>query len=269
MLAVENVHLSYNRGRADEVIALRELDLAVPSGQFVTVVGTNGAGKSSVIRVVAGAERPTRGRVRLDGRDVTRLPDYRRAGSVARVFDDPRAGTAPELSVEDNLALAMSRGRRRGLRIALRGHRRAVMREQLSRLGLGLEHRLRDRVGLLSAGQRQSLTMVMAALAVPRVLLLDEHLAALDPGTSMTVLRLTRDLVADLGCTTLMVTHNMDHALALGDRLLVMSRGRVVADFAGPHKAGLTVTDLIDAITGAGDALSDRSVLVDARRTTS
>ena len=263
MLTVESVHLAYSRGRADEVVALRELNLSLPTGQFVTVVGTNGAGKSSVIRVVAGAERPTRGRVTMDGRDVTRLPDYRRSGLVARVFDDPRAGTAPELSIEDNLALAMSRGRRRGLRFALRGDRRAVMRDHLAGLGLGLERRLGDRVGLLSAGQRQSLTMVMAALAAPRVLLLDEHLAALDPATSRTVLRLTRELVAELGCTTLMVTHNMDHALDLGDRLLVMSRGRVVADFAGPEKSRLTVADVIDAITRAGDALSDRSVLVE------
>jgi putative ABC transport system ATP-binding protein len=263
MLQLEDIHLVYNPGRVDEVVALRELNVEFDRGQFTTVVGTNGAGKSSLIQAISGAARPTRGRVRIDGRDVTRLADYRRAGQIARVFDDPRAGTAPELSIEDNLALAMARGRRRGLRFALSAPRRSLMREHVAGLGLGLEDRLGDRVGLLSAGQRQSLTMVMAALTAPPVLLLDEHLAALDPGTSATVLALTDDLVRELGCTTIMVTHNMDHALALGDRLIVMSRGRVIADYQGELKAQLTVRGLIDRITGAGDALSDRSALVE------
>ena len=264
MLALDHVDLVYNAGRADEVVALRDLCLELDRGEFVTVVGTNGAGKSSLIQAISGSARPTRGRVRLDGRDITRLPDYRRAGQLARVFDDPRAGTAPELSIEDNLALAMSRGRRRGLRFALTGVRRAVMRDRVAGLGLGLEHRLRDPVGLLSAGQRQSLTMIMAALAAPSVLLLDEHLAALDPGTSATVLELTRSVTRELGCTTVMVTHNMDNALATGSRLLVMSRGRVIADLSGERKARMTVQGLIDAITGAGDSLSDRSALAEA-----
>jgi putative ABC transport system ATP-binding protein len=263
MLHLEAIGLVYNRGRADEVVALRDLTLTLPQGQFVTVVGTNGAGKSSVIQTVAGEVRPTSGRVRLAGRDVTRLPDYRRAGLVTRVFDDPRAGTAPDLSIEDNLALAMARGRRRGLRFALTGRRRAVLREHLAGLGLNLENRLADRVGLLSAGQRQSLTMVMAALSAPAVLLLDEHLAALDPGTSATVLRITDELVRELGCTTIMVTHNMDHALAMGDRLLVMSRGGVIADYSGAEKAALSVRAVIDAITGSGDVLADRSLLAE------
>lgn len=264
MLALEHVGLVYNAGRADEVVALRDLTLRVDRGEFVTVVGTNGAGKSSLIQAISGGARPTRGRVSLDGRDVTRLPDYRRAGQVARVFDDPRAGTAPELSIEDNLAVALARGRRRGLRFALTGARRAVMRDRVAQLGLGLEHRLRDPVGLLSAGQRQSLTMIMAALRAPSVLLLDEHLAALDPGTSATVLALTTDLAAELGCTTVMVTHNMDNALAAGSRLLVMSRGRVIADLSGEEKARMTVQGLIDTVTGAGDAVSDRTALAEA-----
>jgi putative ABC transport system ATP-binding protein len=253
MLALDHVDLVYNAGRADEVVALRDLCLELDRGEFVTIVGTNGAGKSSLIQAISGSARPTRGRVRLDGRDITRLPDYRRADQVA-----------PELSIEDNLALAMSRGRRRGLRFALTGARRAVMRDHVAGLGLGLEHRLRDPVGLLSAGQRQSLTMIMAALAAPSVLLLDEHLAALDPGTSATVLELTRSVARELGCTTVMVTHNMDNALATGSRLLVMSRGRVIADLSGERKARMTVQGLIDAITGAGDSLSDRSALAEA-----
>jgi putative ABC transport system ATP-binding protein len=263
MLRLEKVDLVYNAGRVDEVIALKELSVEFDRGQFVTIVGTNGAGKSSLIQAISGAARPTRGRVHLDGRDVTRLSDYRRAGQVARVFDDPRAGTAPELSIEDNLALAMARGRRRGLRFAITGSRRAIMREHVAGLGLGLENRLGDRVGLLSAGQRQSLTMVMAALAAPSVLLLDEHLAALDPGTSATVRGLTAELVRELGSTTVMVTHNMEHALDMGDRLLVMSRGRIIADFSGAEKSAMTVRGLIDAITGVGDVVSDRSALVE------
>lgn len=266
MLQLDHVELIYNHGRADEVVALRDVCLDVPVGQFVTIVGTNGAGKSSIIQAVSGAARPTAGRIRLAGRDVTRLPDYRRAGLVARVFDDPRAGTAPELSIEDNLALAMSRGRRRGLRFALTSTRRARMRDHLARLGLGLENRLSEPAGLLSAGQRQSLTMIMTALTEPCVLLLDEHLAALDPGTSGTVLEITRELVSELGCTTVMVTHNMNHAINVGDRLIVMSRGTVIADYGGTDKASLTVRALIDRITGSGDHLSDRSVLDDQVR---
>ncbi|MWA02976.1 ATP-binding cassette domain-containing protein [Actinomadura sp. LD22] len=261
MLELDEVGLVHNHRRTDEVVALKDLSLTAPAGQFVTVIGSNGAGKSSLVRVVSGAARPTSGRVRLCGRDMTRLPDYRRAGLVARVFDDPRAGTAPELSVEDNMALAMSRGERRTLRFALSAKRRALMRERLAELGLGLEDRLPDRVGLLSAGQRQSLTMVMAGLTRPEVLLLDEHLAALDPGTAQRVLGLTAELVRGVGCTTLMITHNMDHALALGERLLVMSRGRVVADLDQRDKRAASVADLVELIAGAGDTVSDRILL--------
>jgi putative tryptophan/tyrosine transport system ATP-binding protein len=261
MLELDEVSLVYNQRRTDEVVALRGLSLAVPAGQFVTVVGSNGAGKSSLVQVVSGAARPTRGRVRLGGRDVTRLPDYRRAGLVARVFDDPRAGTAPELSVEDNMALALSRGRRRTLRFALSARRRADMRDRLAELGLGLEDRLHDPVGLLSAGQRQSLTMVMAGLSRPAVLLLDEHLAALDPRTAQRVLALTSDLVREVGCGTLMITHNMDHALEMGDRLLVMSRGQVIADLGERDKRAATVPALVELIAGAGDVVSDRILL--------
>lgn len=261
MLELDDVQLVYNRGRVDEVVALRGLDLRFDAGEFVTVVGSNGAGKSSTVEVIAGSVRPTSGRVRMAGRDVTAWPDHRRAGLISRVFDDPRVGSAPDLSIEDNLSLAMARGRRRTLRFSLNGRRREHLRDRVARLGLGLEDRLHDRVGLLSAGQRQSLTMIMAGLVAPQVLLLDEHLAALDPATAGRVLRLTSELVAEMGCTTIMVTHNMDHALSMGDRLLVMSRGRVVSDVAGIAKQTLNVQGVIDLITGAGDAVSDRSLL--------
>lgn len=265
MLELDRISLVYNRGRADEVHALRDLSLTVPSGQFVTVIGSNGAGKSSVVRTISGAARPTSGRVRIGGVDVTTKPDYRRAGLVARVFDDPKAGTAPGLSIEDNLALAMSRGRRRTLRFALTGARRAVMRERLAVLGLGLENRLTDRVELLSAGQRQSLTMVVAGLSSPTVLLLDEHLAALDPATAAKVLALTTDLVRGMGSSTLMITHNMEHALAMGDRLIVLSRGTVIADLDADTKHRTTPQGLVELIKDAGDVVSDRLMLDEAQ----
>ncbi len=261
MLELRDVHLVYNKGTATEVRALTGMELTVPTGQFVTIVGSNGAGKSSLIQTISGAVRPTAGRVLLGGRDVTRRLDHRRAGLVSRVFDNPHAGTFPDLSIEENLALAMARGRRRRLQWAVNRARREEMRHRLSTLGLGLEKRLSDPVRLLSAGQRQSITVIMAALRRPEVLLLDEHLAALDPNTQQRVLDLTVELAADLGATTVMVTHNMDHAIAVGDRLLVMSRGRIVADLAGTDKACLSVPDLIERISRAGDVVSDRLVL--------
>ncbi len=261
MLELDHVDLTYNKGTPTEVHALTCLDLTVPTGQFVTIVGSNGAGKSSLIQIISGSARPTAGRVRLGGVDVTRQLDHRRAGLVARVFDNPHAGTMPDLSIEENLALAMARGRRRRLRRAVTRHGRHEMRERLAMLGLGLETRLGDPVRLLSAGQRQSVTVIMAALRKPEVLLLDEHLAALDPNTQQRVLGLTIDLAGALGATTVMVTHNMDHAITVGDRLLVMSRGRIVTDVAGTDKSGLSVGDLVERISRAGDVVSDRLVL--------
>lgn len=261
MLTLDDVGVIHQRGRPDEVRALVGVTLEVPAGELVTVVGSNGAGKSSLVEVIAGSLRPTSGRVLLAGRDVTRLPDHRRAGRVARVFDDPRAGTAPELSIEDNLALAAGRGSRRRLRFALSTARRALLRERLAQLGLGLEDRMHDQVGLLSAGQRQSLTMVMACLVRPDVMLLDEHLSALDPATAARVLRLTAELVAEARCTTIMVTHNMGHALSLGERLLVMSRGAVVGDLRGADRRALTADAVVELIASAGDAVRDRMLL--------
>jgi putative ABC transport system ATP-binding protein len=260
MLQLDEVAVIHNPGRPDEVRALAGVTLEVTAGEFVTVVGSNGAGKSSLINVIAGTMRPTSGRVVLGGRDVTRMPDYRRAGRVARVFDDPRAGTAPGLSIADNLALAASRGSRRRLRFALSSSRRALLRERLAHVGLGLEDRLSDQVGQLSAGQRQSLTMVMASLVRPDVLLLDEHVSALDPATAARVLRLTADLTAEMRGVTVMVTHNMDYALAFGERLLVMSDGTVVDDIRSTEKRDLTAEAVVELITRSGDAVSVRTL---------
>ncbi|SNQ45500.1 ABC transporter related protein [Frankia canadensis] len=261
MLCLENIRLVHNPGTPTEVTALDGLDLHIPAGQFVTVVGSNGAGKSSLVNVVSGVHRPRSGRVIIDGRDVTRLPDHARAAWISRVFDNPLAGTAPELSLADNLALAMARGGRRRLRPALTRQRRELMRAQLATLGLGLENRLTDPVALFSAGQRQSVTMLMAGLTQPKLLLLDEHLAALDPRTRARVLELTVRMHDRLGCASLMITHSMRQAIDVGDRLLVMARGRVVFDAAGPDKTNLTPSDLVDIIAGLGDAPTDRQLL--------
>ncbi|MDT3443852.1 MULTISPECIES: ABC transporter ATP-binding protein [unclassified Pseudofrankia] len=261
MLRMDGVRLVHGAGTPTEVVALDHVDLEIPAGQFVTVVGSNGAGKSSLVNVVAGVYRPTRGRVLLGGRDVTRLAVHARAGAVARVFDDPLAGTAPDLSLADNLALAAARGRRRRLSPAVTPGRRSGMREDLAVLGLGLERRLADPVTLLSAGQRQSVTMLMAGLRKPKLLLLDEHLAALDPRTRARVLDLTLQMHERLGCASMMITHSMRHAIEVGDRLLVMSRGRVIYDVAGPAKTALTPSDLVDIVSGLGDAPSDRQLL--------
>jgi putative ABC transport system ATP-binding protein len=261
MLELRGIHLVYNAGTSSEVEALKGLSLSIPAGEFVTIVGSNGAGKSSLVQIISGAATPTSGSVAIDGNDVTRQPDYRRAQSIARVFDNPHAGTAADLSIEENMALALSRGHRRGLRFAVNHRRRKIMSERLAMLGLGLDSRLSTRVALLSAGQRQSLTMVMAGLTKPRVLLLDEHLAALDPRTQSKVLDLTVTVARELGCTTVMITHNMEHAISVGDRLIVMSHGQIQAEFTGETKRSLTPRGLIQHIVASGDVVTDRMAL--------
>ena len=263
MLELRYVWLVHNPGTASEVTALRTIDLAIPKGQFVVVVGSNGAGKSSLVKVISGAQRPTYGRVFIAQRDVTNHPEYRRAAQVAHVFDNPELGTIAELSIEENMALAAMRGRRRQLSKAVTGRRRDRFAVALESIGLGLENRLGDRVGLLSAGQRQSLTMVMATLAEPDILLLDEHVAALDPLTQRKVVELTVDLINRIGCTAVMVTHNMAHAIELGDRVLVMSRGRIICDLHAEEKSRMTAEALVHKIMAAGDVVNDRSVLLE------
>lgn len=233
MISLRGVTVTYADGTAAPVPALQGVDLDIRAGEFVTVVGANGSGKSTLLNVISGTVRPRQGTVTIDGRDVSGLAEHSRARLVARVFDDPLAGTAPRLSIEDNLALAMTRGqRRRGLRRAVGEARREVMRQRLAELGLGLERRLADPVGMLSAGQRQSLTLLMAAFGEPRVLLLDEHLAALDPRTSAIVAGLTTRIVAATGAATLMITHDLPRALELGTRTLVIGGGTIAADLS-------------------------------------
>lgn len=245
MIAIENVHVTFARGTPLETRALRGLDLAIQAGEFVTVIGSNGAGKSTVLGVLTGDVRPETGRVVVDGRDVTSWDAPRRAGLVARVFQDPLAGTCDALSIEENLALAGARGRRRGLGSALDAARRALFRERLAELDLGLERRLHDPIGALSGGQRQAVSLIMATLSPMKILLLDEHTAALDPRTAQFVLDLTDRIVRTHRLTTLMVTHSMRQALDHGDRTVMLHEGRVAFDVAGGERKGLDVPDLL------------------------
>jgi putative ABC transport system ATP-binding protein len=263
MIEVQGLGVTFARGTALETRALAHIDLAVPAGQFVTVIGSNGAGKSTLLNALTGDVRPERGRIEVDGQDVTGWPAPVRARLMARVFQDPLAGSCEALSIEENLALAAARGRERGLRPALARERRAGWRARLARLGLGLEHRLGDRMGLLSGGQRQAVSLLMATLAPMKILLLDEHTAALDPKTADFVLELTREIVAEQRLTTLMVTHSMRQALDCGSRTIMLHEGRICFDVAGERRAGLDVSDLVALFAEVrGERLDDDSLLL-------
>jgi putative ABC transport system ATP-binding protein len=245
VIRLERIIKYFHRGSVNEVFALNDLSLRVAEGEFVTVIGSNGAGKSTLLNCIAGGFFPDSGSIAIAGEDVTRWPEYRRASLIARVFQDPLLGTCPSATIEQNMALAIRRGRTRGLARGVKPADRALFRRQLEQLGLGLEHRLLDKVGLLSGGQRQALTMLMATMVRPEVLLLDEHIAALDPKTASQILQLTRDIIAQQGLTTLMITHNMKHAIAFGNRLIMLHQGRIILDLSGKAKQDLTVSDLL------------------------
>ncbi len=250
ILELSGVRKSYAVG-SEKVVALGGVDLALAEGEFVTVIGSNGAGKTSLLNVIAGSALPDEGRVRLRGRDVTAWPTHRRARWIGRVFQDPRQGTAAHLTVAENLALALRKGRK-GLRFALTRPRRVALRSELARLGVGLEDRLGESVACLSGGERQALTVLMATLSRPALLLLDEHTAALDPVNAERVLALTERLVRDGGIATLMVTHRMDQALAMGDRLVMLHKGRVLFDLPAAEKRALGVEGLVSLFRRVG-----------------
>jgi putative ABC transport system ATP-binding protein len=253
----------FNRGQPTEVVALRDVDLTVPAGQLVTIVGSNGAGKSTLLATIAGVHTAASGAIELDGVDLTGQPEHVRARLIGRVFQDPLMGTAADMTVEQNLAVALMRGRPRRLGPGLTAARRAELRAALARLGLGLDARLAARVGTLSGGQRQALTLLMATLTRPRLLLLDEHTAALDPVTAARVLELTEALVREAGLTALMVTHNLRHALQVGDRTLMMDRGRIALDLEGAARRDAAPEDLVRAFRELRDEpiLDDRLLL--------
>ncbi len=245
MLDVSHISKTFNPGTVNEKLALNDVSLHLDEGDFVTVIGGNGAGKSTLLNAVAGTWRVDSGSITIGGTDVTAMSEHRRAAFVGRVFQDPMEGTAASMQIEENLALARRRGKKRTLRRGITEDERAEYRERLAHLGLGLEDHLTSKVGLLSGGQRQALTLLMATLEKPQVLLLDEHTAALDPKTAAKVLEATDRVVNEGNLTTLMITHNMRDAIHHGNRLLMMSEGRIVLDIRGEEKAALTVEDLL------------------------
>ena len=261
MLRIENVNMTFAPGTVNARVALRDVSLHLTPGEFVTVIGSNGAGKSTLLNVVAGTIRADSGTVAIDGRDVTRLSDYQRARYIGRVFQNPAAGTAPHMSIEENLAMAFERGKRRGLRRGVSKAKRERFGEELKALEQGLDSRLEDWVSLLSGGQRQALSLLMATFSEPKVLLLDEHTAALDPQRAALVSRLTIETVQRFGLTTLMVAHNMDQALRLGNRLVMMHEGRIVLDLDSEQKARMTVKGLLAEFEKVKGAELDDSLL--------
>ncbi|QGU04546.1 ABC transporter ATP-binding protein [Corynebacterium comes] len=262
MLTVDNISKTFFPGTVNERVALDGLNLTLEEGDFVTVIGSNGAGKSTLLNAVAGRLFVDSGTVQIDGKKVNRLPEYKRARYVGRVFQDPLAGTAPNLTIEENLSLALLRGRRRGLGRGLNRKRREEFVDKLAALELGLEDRLPAKVGLLSGGQRQALSLLMAGFTNPRIMLLDEHTAALDPQRAELVTGLTERIVSEGGLTTLMVTHNMEQAIRLGNRLIMMHEGRIVYEADSDVKSRLTVKDLLQEFTKIkGATLSDKAFL--------
>jgi len=263
MIEVSDIHVTFAQGTPVENHALRGLSIFIPEGEFVTVIGSNGAGKSTLLNAVSGEIGVDSGAIRVGDRDVTRHSTQRRAGDVARVFQDPMAGTCENLTIEENLALAVKRGSRRGLGWAVRREYKQRFRQRLKRLGLGLEHRLEDRMGLLSGGQRQAVSLLMATLQPMQILLLDEHTAALDPKTAAFVLELTREIIDEQNLTALMVTHSMKQALEVGQRTLMLHAGQVAFDVAGDERQGLEVKDLLALFErNAGEELADDSLLL-------
>ena len=246
MLELKNLYKTFNAGTVNEKRAIDGLDLTLEDGDFVTIIGGNGAGKSTTLNLIAGVFPADQGNIILDGVDITRLQEHKRAKYLGRVFQDPMMGTAATMGIEENLALANRRGQRRTLRPGITAQEREKFRKQLAALGLGLEDRMTSKVGLLSGGQRQALTLLMATLKKPRLLLLHEHTAALDPKTADKVLQITEEIVARDKLTTLMVTHNMKHAIQYGNRLIMMDAGKVVVDIRGEEKKNLTVRDLLE-----------------------
>ena len=246
MLYLKSVSKTFNPGTINEKKALSGLDLHLAPGDFVTVIGGNGAGKSTMLNAIAGVWPVDEGRILLDGEDITALPEHKRAHLIGRVFQDPMMGTAPNMQLEENLALALRRGQKRGLGWGVTRAEREEYRERLRALGLGLEERMTAKVGLLSGGQRQALTLLMASLRKPRLLLLDEHTAALDPATAAKVLELSEKIVAEDHLTTLMITHNMSDAIRHGNRLIMMDEGHIILDISGEDKKKLTKRELID-----------------------
>ena len=263
MLNLKDIRKTFNARTVNEKVALNGLNLSLNDNDFVTVIGGNGAGKSTLLNAIAGVWPIDQGRIEIDGMDISHLPEHRRAPLLGRVFQDPMTGTAATMQIEENLALAARRGEKRTLRAGITRAERNRYRDQLAALGLGLEDRMTSKVGLLSGGQRQALTLLMATLKKPRLLLLDEHTAALDPRTAEKVLQLSEKIVTENKLMTLMVTHNMRDAIRYGNRLIMMNDGKIILDIAGEEKQRLTVENLMAAFFKASgeEFVNDRALL--------
>ncbi|MGN0498739.1 MAG: ABC transporter ATP-binding protein [Acutalibacteraceae bacterium] len=262
MLRLENACITFHANTVNERKALDNVNLHLKKGDFVTVIGSNGAGKSTMLNAISGTYIIDSGYVYLDNQDVTMQKSYKRAKYIGRLFQDPLKGTAPNMTIEENLALAYSRGSRRGLSRGIKKSDEQLFKNQLSRLGLGLEERLKSKVGLLSGGQRQALTLLMATIVTPKILLLDEHTAALDPKTAKQVMDITNEIVKENNITTLMVTHNIKDALSTGNKTLVMSNGKIITVLEGEQRKNMTVEKLMKLYSdAAGDTFSDKNLL--------
>lgn len=263
MLEIKNLHKTFNKGTINEKVALNGVNLQLNAGDFVTIIGGNGAGKSTTLNAIAGVWPVDEGNIIVDGTDITGLPEHKRAVYLGRVFQDPMVGTAATMSIEENMAIAARRGQKRGLGWGISKEERGEYRERLKELDLGLEERLSSKVGLLSGGQRQAVTLLMAALKNPKLLLLDEHTAALDPKTAAKVLALSDKIIEENHLTAMMVTHNMKDAIAHGNRLIMMHEGRIIYDVSGEEKKSLHVSDLLakfEEVSG-GEFANDRMML--------
>lgn len=260
MLEISHVSKTFNKGTITEKKALTDINLKLEDGDFVTVIGGNGAGKSTLLNLIAGVHICDSGKIVLDGKDITYMPEYKRAKYLGRVFQDPMVGTAANMEIEENLAMAYRRGKNRTLAWGIKNKERTLYKEKLALLDLGLEDRMKSKVGLLSGGQRQALTLLMSTLQKPDLLLLDEHTAALDPKTAAKVLELTEQFVKKDNLTAFMVTHNMRHAIQYGNRLIMMMKGQIIYDVRGEEKKNLKVEELLEKFGAAGE-LNDRMVL--------
>lgn len=265
MLEIKNITKIFNAGTVNEKVALDDVSLTLNDGDFVTVIGGNGAGKSTLLNIVAGTYMVDEGKILINDTDVTKLPEYKRAKYIGRVFQDPMVGTAADMWIEENMALAMRRGKSRGFSWAINKSDRKLFKELLSQLDLGLENRLSTKVALLSGGQRQAITLLMASMTKPELLLLDEHTAALDPKTASKVLEITNNIVESNSLTTLMITHNMHDAITHGNRLIMMNAGKIILDISGEEKKQLTVEQLLQKFEEvSGSKLeNDRMLLAD------
>ena len=263
MLKINGIYKTFNKGTVNEKRALNGVDLELNEGDFVTIIGGNGAGKSTLLNSISGMYQVDSGSIIIDGEDVTKLPEHKRAKYLGRVFQDPMMGTAADMWIEENMSLAFRRGKIRGLKWAITNKERAMYRKMLWQLGLGLENRLSTKVGLLSGGQRQALTLLMAVMQKPKLLLLDEHTAALDPKTAQTVLNLSEKFISEEKLTAMMITHNMRDAIDHGNRLIMMHEGRIIYSVSGEEKKSLTVDDLLKkfADISGEEFTNDRTLL--------